>query len=409
MSIVSRAVESCPGVAVHLQRILDRCDRRGELSGTLKLGDASLPVCELRVLQHLFGATLKTTRHGEHRLDLTQFLEQIPEPEAWIDDLYQALGRQRRNIVEMKAASDLKYRRLLGQLHLAYPDQTAIHEFLSQNTSFRHALDETGIEELRKQWFMLAELVAFLDNNRTPVGLSDLGARFFNDSKILRSGKLKSELYRWLNALETDGQCEPIPAEELLQKFGITDNATSIKVALFGNFRYRKNGVWHDWPCELRRNGESATLSLDNLADVESGEFPGSDTIITCENETPFNALIREDSPIPIVYTAGFPNAAVRILLEKLPGDTRLLHWGDSDLAGLRIACMLARIRSLSLWRCDLPELERHRELLLPTRESDKQAIIAMLGTTPGHPFAPELRFTAENGWLEQECWHPLN
>ncbi len=407
MNIVSSAIEACPELARHLNRILDRCDRRGELSGSLKLGDTSLPSDEKRALRQLFGTAFRTSRQGEHRLDLTQFLAVIPEPEAWIDELYQELGRQRRNCVEQNADASVKYQRLREQLRLAYPDLSAIHRLLAQNSSGKHALNAGEIEQRRHQWFTLAELIVFLRDNRTPLGLSELGARFFGDSKILRSGKLNSELCQWLSALATDGQGEPIPAPEVLAKFGVTDNTTSIKVTIFGNFRYRKHGVWHDWPCELRRNGESATLSLDNLADVEACEIPGSDVVITCENETPFNTLIREDARIPVVYTAGFPNAAVRILLEKLPPHVHIQHWGDSDLAGLRIARILGQMHPLSLWRCDLPELQRHRRMLRPTRESDRQIILDMLDACTHTTFAPELRFTAEHGWLEQECWQP--
>ena len=404
-SILAEHLGRHPSLAAHLSRLCDRCDKRGELAGTIKLADSSLPIGEYRALHSLFGPALKTSARGERRLDLTRFLASVPDADAWIEELYTALGRQRRDLVDEATQSQAIWQQLLGQFRLSYPDLLSVHRLL-QSQSARHSLlDEAKADALRTEWFRLAETVRHLQANRQQVGLSDLGARFFNDSKTLRAGRLRTILCQWLHALNSEDAAEDIEPADMLSRYGVTDNPTSIKVTFFGPLRYRRNGAWLDWPCQLHRQGESTTLSLDNLAGIERAEFVGNPTVVTCENETPFNNLVREDTPFAVVYTGGFPNAAVRALLGKLPVHTLLRHWGDSDRAGYQIARILSHIHPLSLWRCQLDDLQRHRHALKPVSAAEQLAIQRALAESPDHPFAPELQFTAQHGWLEQESW----
>ncbi len=407
VAIFGTHLRQCPGVTVYLAKLCDRCDQRGELSGTVKLGDASMPVSELRTLRIFFGAALKNSAKHEHRLDLTSFLDTVPQPEAWIAALYAAAGRQRRNVGAEAMRIQMLWRQSVDRFQLAFPELTPIHTFLKDQEERRcRHLTEPALCELRACWFRLGEAVRFLQKNRRPVGLSDLGAQFFNDSKILRSGPQKSELCRWLSILSAEGTADETDSAELLARYGVTDNPTSIKVTFFGKLRYRKKGRWFEWPCELCKIGESATLSLDNLADIEAAEFVDAPVVVTCENETPFNNLIRDAFALPVIYTAGFPNTAVLSLLERLPAGTELKHWGDSDRHGLQIACILARSHPLSLWRCGVAELQRHGDALKPVSAAEKAEIQRLLAQNPTHPFAQELAFTADHGWLEQESWH---
>ncbi|MDX9978706.1 MAG: DUF2399 domain-containing protein [Lentisphaeria bacterium] len=404
-SILAEKLHAHPCLAPHLSCLADRCDRRGDLTGRVKLGDSSLPPDELRLLRLLFGQALKTSAKGEHRLDLDRFLAGVPGREAWIAELYGALGRQRRNRPRERDQEEALWRRLLGQFRLAYPGIEGVHRLLEAGSSRRPA----GPDEARgilAEWSALAEAVVFLQSSRRHVGLSELGARFLNDSKALRSGRLRALLCRWLEAVADEGEGDDAG---VLARFGVADNPTSIKVTLFGPLRYRWQDREMDWPRQLHAAGESATLSLDNLDAIAAADFADHDTVVTCENETPFNRLIREKCGFPVIYTAGFPNAAVRSLIRNLPPDTRLLHWGDSDLAGYRIAHILSRLRPLALWRCSLADLERHRQALKPVSETERDAILRFLESTPGFPFAAELRFTAEHGWLEQESWSPAS
>ena len=83
-------------------------------------------------------------------------------------------------------------------------------------------------------------------------------------------------------------------------------------------------------------------------------------------------------------------------------------HWGDSDPAGLRIAAIMHAIYQLQLFRCDLQDLQKHKPFLIPLSQKQKDIGLHLLATTPDFPFADELMFSLENGWLEQENWRKV-
>lgn len=70
--------------------------------------------------------------------------------------------------------------------------------------------------------------------------------------------------------------------------------------------------------------------------------------VITIENKTTFHseAKRRQNDEALLVYTAGMPSPAWRAmyvrLLESLPPATPVLHWGDVDEGGFRIASTIA-------------------------------------------------------------------
>jgi len=190
------------------------------------------------------------------------------------------------------------------------------------------------------------------------------------------------------------------------EAYGVIENLTAIKVMVSGPLIYDKGGEQFDWIARLHAHGESATLSWDNLRGIDSLELPADTPVITCENETPFGSLLRDGRSALLIYTGGYPNSAVCRLLQLLPPQvTTISHWGDSDLDGLRIACILHHIRPVQLWRCNLSELQRHRTALLPLSPERQQEAAAYVVNHPDFPFRDELEFTTANGWLEQERW----
>ena len=152
------------------------------------------------------------------------------------------------------------------------------------------------------------------------------------------------------------------------------------------------------------------TLSWDNLRDIERVLLPENTIIITCENETPFNQLIRENHPGLIIYTAGYPNSAVQRLIRLLDDSkVKIQHRGDSDLDGLIIASILHKISPLRLWRCNIDDLQKQNDRLLLMTAPQKARSEAYLTSHSDFPFKDELQFTLQFGWLEQESWHPIN
>lgn len=70
--------------------------------------------------------------------------------------------------------------------------------------------------------------------------------------------------------------------------------------------------------------------------------------VISIENKTTFHseAKRRQNDPVLLIYTAGMPSPAWRVmyvrLIESLPKDTPVFHWGDVDEGGFRIASTIA-------------------------------------------------------------------
>lgn len=72
-------------------------------------------------------------------------------------------------------------------------------------------------------------------------------------------------------------------------------------------------------------------------------------SIMTIENQTTFHSEARRrcDENVLLIYTAGMPNPPWREmyvrLLQSLPEDIPVYHWGDVDEGGFRIASVLAQ------------------------------------------------------------------
>lgn len=73
------------------------------------------------------------------------------------------------------------------------------------------------------------------------------------------------------------------------------------------------------------------------------------DTLLSVENLSTFHELARQalaERRCAVIYTAGMPSPSwlrvYRLLLQALPGHAEVLHWGDIDAGGFRIANRLA-------------------------------------------------------------------
>ena len=126
--------------------------------------------------------------------------------------------------------------------------------------------------------------------------------------------------------------------------------------------------------------------------------------ILTCENESPFNNLIRSPENKALIYTAGYPNSAVKRFIFLFNDKHEFLHWGDSDPEGLEIAAILHKIKPLQLYRCGITDCQRLKSYLKPltTRKQNRAKKMLEAGNCP---FKQALEFTLQYGWLEQEAW----
>ncbi|MFA5439827.1 Wadjet anti-phage system protein JetD domain-containing protein, partial [Dehalococcoides sp.] len=71
--------------------------------------------------------------------------------------------------------------------------------------------------------------------------------------------------------------------------------------------------------------------------------------VISIENQTTFHeeARARHEENVLLIYTAGMPNSPWRDMyvriLQGLPREVPVFHWGDIDEGGFRIASVLAK------------------------------------------------------------------
>lgn len=406
-SILRDLLARYPELTPHLGRLCDVWDRQGAPPGRLGLGQGLARHGELAALHTLFGSAVHVSHSGGASLNVSAFLGCFAdrEAEAWAEALYRALGRPRRDHVAERLRASQDFEALLADWRQEFPAAAGAAAILQARAGFwQRRLLESPVATVRAHWWAWGRALAFLTLRSESLGLADLGARFFGGSKALRSGELRRLLVAGLAVLD-DADVEDGEPAALLRRFGICDNPTALKVTVFGPLRLRKHGRWLDWVGQLHALGESATLSLANLDGVDAVDTVTGTGVYTCENETPFCRLVRERLPGTLVYTEGYPNTAVRRLLQLLPSGATICHWGDSDLDGLRIAAILAQDRPLQLWRCGLADLERQREFLVPFADDQRRRARHWLQTHPEFRFRAELEFSLAHGWLEQESW----
>lgn len=398
------ALTRCPAIRPILLRLADRLLRTGSLSGRMKLGER-LPGDLLATLGRLFANTALDARPtGEVylRLDRTG----LP-PEAvrrWIDALCEALeipsACPRTEAERMQADAGT----VIDRCRLLYPDLTSVWESM-QVTEVVSAVRARGLDTAQDELLRLAEAARFLLSDHAPIGPADIGARCFGDSKALKSSPaLARRIEEWLLHVR-DEEITEDSRRQVWADCGVVANTTAVKVTLFGPVVYEKRCERFDWISRLHAMGEPATLSWDNVNGIDSIELPPNTPVTTCENETPFGGLVRERRPGLVIYTAGYPNSAVRRVLELLPDDAIVQHWGDSDPDGLHIAERIDRIRPVHLWRCGLPDLVANRASMIPLSPERRRRAESFLSANPEFPFARELAYTLANGWLEQERW----
>ncbi len=299
---------------------------------------------------------------------------------------------------------------ILQRLRLIDPSLGPIHCWMATAPEIKRLL--TGNPHHEKLLLNLLKTAAFLSTNNQPITLSKLGAQFFNDSKILRSGtplKLLGSMMSCIIGGENDSESGKIA----IQLSCVIDNPATTTVTLYGPLTLIRNGHPEKWIADRFRVGEPVTLNSYNLEHIEAVRLPKNcTTVITSENAAPFHELVTEAPPDSIVvYSGGYPNAAVCRLLQLLhEAGASCRHWGDTDPDGLRIAAHINRYIETTLYRGDTREILRHSNDLKPLKTEQTKRGLDILRTHPEFKFKPELELTLETGcWLEQERWHPKN
>lgn len=211
-------------------------------------------------------------------------------------------------------------------------------------------------------WAMACDVIAHcraqvaLGATETPV--RDASARLFKDSKRIES------LVPCLDVLLAGNvEDDARPEAEVLQELGLYREPQPARLA--GNIVVRRERGAFPLDCPYGALPPSTVLGL--------GSVPSQ--VLTIENQTTFHVWARQhcDSDVLCLYTAGMPSPAWRAmylrLLSDLPVSTPVLHWGDIDEGGFRIAAFLSRCaaeagHALLPWKmrpADVPESLRRQ------------------------------------------------
>jgi hypothetical protein len=185
-------------------------------------------------------------------------------------------------------------------------------------------------------------------------------------SALFKSSKRLEELDSMLDILTADSMSAlRRTSQEVFAQLGLVKHPPAVYIA--GNVRLvLKDGTQLRAPRPFVGLAPHAIEQLQLASEVR--------TVLTVENLTVFHELAlgragRLDQTI-LIFTAGLPApsfvAFYRILVRQ-SADRELMHWGDIDVGGFRVAAVLARAaqaeggRRLALWqmRSDMfaPEL----------------------------------------------------
>lgn len=390
-----------------LEKIINRYEGKGKLSGTMKLGQA-ISYSELALLHNFFGLSpIRINAKEEARLYFDTLLTSGSE-EQWLKKIEDQLGCKISPKVKPKYSEQLQV--IIKRLGLAFPDLTkTIHLLVGESATVERMLATKGEEHVTNHLFKVAETVRFVLDNKTPITVSELGARFFSDSKTLRQGELRALVLQWLRVFSLDAELLETD-EDIWACYNLLNDRLTVNAVIYGPVIYEKNGRVYDWINQLYEQGEAATIGWSNIQDIDTMYFRPTEgwppDIICSENEAPFSQLMRQQPEKCLLFTSGFPGSAVQKLYSLLaPQAACCYHWGDSDPAGLRIAAIMHAIHPVTLYRCDLSTLEKLRSSLIPLSQKQKDICRHLLAASPGPAFIEELRFTMKNGWLEQESW----
>ncbi len=390
-----------------LNKIAKRYESKGRLSGTMKLGQ-ELDSSEMTTLNNFFGIfPLHINAREEVRLNFDKILERCSE-DVWIRKIGDQIGYLPTHT--LRPTYNERVEILVDRLRLAFPDLIKLIDNLAEDSGTIVRMLRTKEEDwVSTIFFQVAETIQFVLINNEPITISELGARFFHNSKALRQGEIRALFLHWLRLYSFDYELLERD-EDVWANYNVLNDRLTVNAVIYGPIIYEKNGRVFDWIYQLYEQGEAATIGWSNIYDIDAMYFRHTEDrrpdLICSENEAPFSQLMRQQSKHCLLFTSGFPGSTVQKIYKFLaPHAANCYHWGDSDPAGLRIAAIMNSIYPLKLFRCDLVALQHFRSSLIPLTQKQKDICIQLLATTPKFPFADELQFTLENGWLEQESW----
>lgn len=280
------------------------------------------------------------------------------------------------------------------RLRLLHPDERPLVDALVATGVLRRFIGaDRGRADISLKLF-----AAYRRLRDTPgLSLSQLGSDCFNDSKALRGGAWLAQLDRMLR-LACD---QPdLPPAALHAHCGLIDNPYTSHAIVFAPFSFHAGAAGRfDFPRALFAAGQAAVLPWETIQRIERIELDAPPRLVTSENAAPFLDWVR--AGVPALYTEGYPNSAVRVLLRHFAAaGATAEHAGDSDLDGYRIAAQIGQSIPVAglLPRGGVAHLP-HK----PLNEVQRERIECFIARHPDFTYLAELRHTLAHGWVEQE------
>lgn len=216
--------------------------------------------------------------------------------------------------------------------------------------------DATSVQD----WLDAIKVIDFSEENLRKgvisISLNVASGKLFKDTKRIRRLEIPLDVLLTGN-IEVSGR----EGYEIWNDIGLFREEHPVRMA--GNVVVEREGViakldnpYSGLPAE----------SVKRLASVPSA-------VITIENQTTFHeeARARHEESVLLIYTAGMPNPPWREMyvriLQGLPREVPVFHWGDIDEGGFRIASVLAKdaaragisIHPMKMHPQDVPQVHR--------------------------------------------------
>ena len=384
-------LDRCPAMRPWLMPAARYAVTADALPATLTLGPVPENKTGRQALEELFPDSREENGRLKARLDAS-----LRERERWLP-LADLLGVKPAE-PKTSATPDERLAQSLQRLKVLYPDDTSFINTLRRSDQL-HRFFRTA-DSAPDDLVALFEALVSLRVTTAGLTLSELGAKWFNDSKALRNGPLRQQFEHLLRLQSGDDDSD---STSLLNAYGIIENPYTTHVVVFAPFAYRtSNNEWFDWPYRLWQRCEAAILSWRTVRSITAIHIEKPFSLrVTSENAAPFHRLV--ENRCPALYTEGYPNAAVKTLLRHF-AQTGLacLHWGDTDLDGYRIADQVASQISSRMYTPPIAEPALHGHLQWLSDEQ-RRRIQQFMGVNPDFPYLAELHQTLRLGWLEQE------
>lgn len=242
--------------------------------------------------------------------------------------------------------------------HPALADHEELGEWL-ERTRASGALGAPGRDPRARRRLELAlDVVATLP--RDGVERSALAAELAGDPHALDSGSPAESLVRGMLArlagVDERG-LDALRARELWAAFGVVCDPTTATVLTLG-LRARGRG-----PIARAVRAQAGGHVVLTYGQLRSQPVRLDHPLVRlCENPAVVSAAERALGRAcpPLVCAGGWPNAAVRLLCERLrAGGARLVYHGDFDWEGLAIAAYVGEQLGTQPWRFDAVEYRR--------------------------------------------------